>query len=163
MNNVVEKIFAPHSSPGLSTLRFCLLNHVVGDVERFGSLSCVDLEFFKGFNVLMKKSYRMTSRRLLTTMHETAEIMSSALNNVQRSESQGHGSTVGASVFRKRKCMEGGGRCLVRDGMCLFVGQVSEEAERAGADVTVVRSLPAVLEEVLSGEGLTSFVNSVRE
>lgn len=84
LKSVVEKIFSPHCSSRLFTLRFHLLEHAVHYLGRFGSLSFIDARPFKHFNVLIKKFYRMKSGRLSTRMYETVEKMESALDGVQK-------------------------------------------------------------------------------
>lgn len=96
-------------------------------------------------------------------MHETVETGRSALGSVQTPESKVHGGAHGASVLKKRKCIEGSGECLVRLGLYRPFGQLSEEAKRAGAAVSDESSLARVLGGLLTGWRLPSFVNCVRE
>lgn len=72
---------------------------------------------FENSNVLMNKFYRLAPRRFSTRMHETAETLSTALDLVQRPRSEVHDGLLGASVFWKRKCVEGGEGYPVRDGV----------------------------------------------
>lgn len=59
--------------------------------------------------------------------------------------------------------MEGGGGYVARDGVCLFFGEVPEEAERAGAGVTAEGSPSKKLVGLLGGGWLPSFANCVGE
>lgn len=49
-----------------------------------------------------------------------------------------------ASLLRKRKFLRGGGRHFVRKELCSFSEQVFAVAERAGAALSVERSLVGV-------------------
>lgn len=98
----VQKIFAPHYSYGLLTLKFYLLHSHVDDFGRFGSFSFMEAEPFEHFGVLIKKCYSMTSRGLSTRMHETVEIMSGTLHSVKSPESEVHGGFVGTFVLKKK-------------------------------------------------------------
>lgn len=49
---------------------------------------------FKHFNVLQKKSYKMSFQGLLMRMHGNVKNLSSALDSVQRSKSEVHRSVV---------------------------------------------------------------------
>lgn len=64
------------------------------------------------------KFYRMTSRHVLTRMHEALKIMSSALGSAQISGSEIHEKRAGPSVKKSRKCVKGDRGCLVCDGIC---------------------------------------------
>lgn len=59
--------------------------------------------------MLVKVSYRMKSRRSFTNFSETGENTRSAMNSLQRPTSEVHEGDSSASVFRKRKCVEGVG------------------------------------------------------
>lgn len=89
--------------------------------------------------------------------------MTSAGNSVQKPGSKVHMDAVGAFLLKKEKCMEGGRMYFVRGGVCLFIGQVSKETERAGSAVPVKRTLGSLLYELFSGRWLASFVNCVRK
>lgn len=91
--------------------------------------------------------------RISTRTHETVEYMSSALDSMQIPGSEIHEEVFGAFLSRKRKRVEGRGGYFVRDGLRLFLGQVSERAERAGTAVPVERSLARVLNELFGGSG----------
>lgn len=92
--------------------------------------------------MLIKKLYKITSQRLSTRLHETIQIMRSALDTVQRAGSEVQGDAVGASALRERKC----------------VG-----AERARAAAPADRLLAWVLGDLLSRKWPASFVNCLKE
>lgn len=81
--SVVKETSAPHCLLGWLTLKLHLLDPSVDDLERFESLSSMDTGLFEHFSMLLKKSYKMKSRRLPTRMHETMESLSSAPETVQ--------------------------------------------------------------------------------
>lgn len=51
----------------------------------------------------------------------------------------------------------------MRDGVCLFVGQVWNGVERAEAAVPTEHSLRRMLDDLLSKEGLASVLSCLRE
>lgn len=61
---VGEKSIAPHCSSGLLTLRSNLLGHLLKDLERFGSFLAMYAGRSEHSEVVVKKAYKMTSRRL---------------------------------------------------------------------------------------------------
>lgn len=105
----------------------------------------------------------MKSWRVSTRVHETVQNMSSALDVVKSLGSEVQGGAAGAFVLREGKCVEGGGGYLLRDGVRLFLGQMSKEVERAEAAVPIERSFGAVLGELFSAEWLASVVSCVRK
>lgn len=123
----------------------------------------MDAERFEHLNVLIKKNYKMTSRRLSTVMRESVETMSSARDILQRPGGELNEDVAGAPVLKKRECMEGAGAYTVRDGVCFFLGRVSGEAERAATAVPDDCSPSTVLGELLGGKCLPSSVDCVKE
>lgn len=67
-------------------VEFHLLVHLVENLGRFESLNFTDAAPFENFNVLIKQSYRMTSRRRSTKMKKTVESMSNALMKIKKSK-----------------------------------------------------------------------------
>lgn len=130
---VVEKKFALPWSPGLFTLNCNLLKYLVNDLKMLGRLLSTGSGQCGQFNVLAKKCYGMTSQRSLTRIRETVENMRIALDGVQRPEKSSRRSTVHAPVLEKRQCTEHGGRHLVRVEVCVLLGQLYKEVERAEA------------------------------
>lgn len=63
--------------------------------------------------MFLKKSFRMTSRRVSARLYETVDSMKSALHSVQRCGSKLHGGPAEVSVVKKAKCKEGGRRYSV--------------------------------------------------
>lgn len=68
------------------------------------------------FTVLIKQSYRMTSRSYSTSMYETVHNLNRALESMQRWYSQVHGIVDVAFWFKKKKYAEDRGRSFVREG-----------------------------------------------
>lgn len=161
--SVVEGAFASHCPSGLYTLKYHLLDHLVEDLERFGSISFMDAGPFEHFNVVIKQSYRMTSRRLTTRMDETVQRMGSAVDNVRRPRERRNVGGDGASVLKRQKCVEGGGGYLVRDGECLSLGELCGAIERAGEGTKVGNCFGEVLVDLFKKDVLVSFAKCVRE
>lgn len=88
--SAAEKTFSPHFFSGLLTIKFRLLDHLEDSSGRFGSFSSLRAGAFEHFYVLVKKSHRMTSRRLSTKMHESVEDIKNTLESVQRTEREVH-------------------------------------------------------------------------
>lgn len=103
--------------------------------------------------MLLKKNYMTKSWRLSTKMHETGEYFSGVLVSMQRSESKVPDDVLTASVSRKKKCVEGCERYLVRDEVRLFLGQKSKRAKSAGAAALNERSLARMLDELCTESG----------
>lgn len=74
------------------------------DWGRFESLSLLDGAPFGKFNVLMKQSYRVTSRQCLKGMYETMHNKSRAVERARRRKSQIQRSVFGAFSLKKRVC-----------------------------------------------------------
>lgn len=93
----------------LFTLKLHTLHRLANDFGQCKSLIFKDAGRFDHLIVPVQKSYRTTSRRLSTRMHETVGSISSALNSVQRTESEEHTGAGVASVLDKRKSVQNGG------------------------------------------------------
>jgi hypothetical protein len=68
---LVSSVFRPHFENSILTLKFHLLDHVVDDLERFGSIKVLSASPFEHFNLNIKQAYAKTSRRYLTRSRET--------------------------------------------------------------------------------------------
>ena len=68
---MASDIFGPHCSRGFITLEMHLLDHLVVDLERFGSLGVLSASPFEHYNSSIKKAYSATSKRLLTRTADT--------------------------------------------------------------------------------------------
>lgn len=66
------------------------------------------------------KGYILISTWLLTRRHETVKNMRSALDSVQRAGSEVYGGVTAASVLKKSKCVDDGGRSLRVMGCACF-------------------------------------------
>lgn len=148
-------------SPDLGTLKFQLLHHPVGSLQRSKSFWFMDAGPFAHFHVLAKKSYRMTSGWVSMRMHDTVENFSSALDSVQRSGSELHGNFVGVTALKKQNCVECGGGGLERDEVCLYSGKVRKEGERSRAALSVKRWFARMLSMLFREERLASFADYV--
>lgn len=67
------------------------------------------------------------------------------------------------SAEQKRRYLEGGGKYLERDEVCLFSRQLSKTGKRAGAALPAELSLARVLAELFSAKRPKYFVSRVRE
>lgn len=63
-------------------------------------------------------------------MHKTLQSMSSAQKSVERLETDLHEDVFGPGLLKKRHCVEDG-KYVVRDAVCLWVGKMSKEEDRA--------------------------------
>lgn len=81
LKRVNERVFVPHCSFGLYTLKVHLLDHLIEDLERFGSIYFTEARPAEHFTVLIKQSYRTTSRRLSTRFQKALQNMSSAVHS----------------------------------------------------------------------------------
>lgn len=117
-----------------------------------GGLSFIHGGQFEHIRVLMRESYEMTSSRLLTKMRETVKNLRSALICVQRPRRDIYEGVVSTSISKRRKCVEGGGGYVVRDGVCLLTGLVSGDTWRVRAAMPAERSFCRMLSELFSVE-----------
>ena len=72
-------VFGPHCNNGLNTLKFHLLDHLVHDLKRFGSISVLSASPYEHFNYVIKQSYASTSKRLQTRTGDTVRNLGTAL------------------------------------------------------------------------------------
>lgn len=75
MKKMIVSQYGPHSTTGLYTLKFHLLDHLPEDISRFGSLSMLDASPYEHFNTVIKNAYRQTSQRLVTRMDEMINVL----------------------------------------------------------------------------------------
>jgi hypothetical protein len=68
---MVSDLFSSEFPRVLLTLKFHLLDHMVCDIERFGSLKALCASPFEHYNLFVKQAYSSTSKRLLTRSIET--------------------------------------------------------------------------------------------
>lgn len=78
-------LFGPHCSHGLNTLKFHLLDHLVDDLERFGSIHVLSESLYEHFNYIVKQAYNSTSKRLKTRTADTVSNLDLTLTR-QRSD-----------------------------------------------------------------------------
>ena len=75
----VWTLFRPHCERGLNTLKFHLLDHLVDDLQRFGSIHILSASPYEHFNLIVKQAYSGTSKRLKTRATETVHILGTDL------------------------------------------------------------------------------------
>lgn len=111
--SVVGNAFVPHHKFGFLTLQALILDLLVEDLGRIGSLSSTDAGPSENFDVLIKHSCRMESQRRSTRMNKTVYGTTSAPDKVQKPESEIQRDVLGASVLWKGKYVEGSrGTCV---------------------------------------------------
>ena len=71
-----KRVFDPYVQKGLYTLKFHLLDHLVEDLLKYGSLDYLSAGPYEYYNTVVKKHYRGTSKRKTTALEETANRMS---------------------------------------------------------------------------------------
>lgn len=118
VKNVVKK-FAPHFSPSLIMLNFHRLNRPLGHLVRSKCSLLTSGGPSEHFNGVKNPSHGAISSRFLKRLRGTVASMCKALEIVQRPCSEVHETVAGATVYSHRKCVEGGGRHIVRGVVCL--------------------------------------------
>lgn len=96
-------------------------------------------------------------------VYEAVHIMSRALKGVRKEQSQIHGTAAGSFLLKKRKCPEGGGGYLVRNGVCVSIKQLAKAVERAEAALDLESLVCRVLAWLCKWDLLASFAKCVRE
>lgn len=86
-----EKSFTPHCSASLFTSYLHLLNPLLSDLRKIGCFSYANAVSCKPPHVLLQQSYKLTSGRFTTRMHETQQAMSNTFDDVQKTTSRVHG------------------------------------------------------------------------
>ena len=109
-----KDIFEKHVNRGLFTLKFHLLDHLVEDLRKYGTLDFLDAGPYENYNATIKGFYKLTSKRKQTAFQETINKMNSSqdddpLNN-------GLSSTLNGEVDQH----------LVRDGFTVTFRQLKE-------------------------------------
>jgi len=69
--SAVWRLFGPHCENGLNTLKFHLLDHLVDELARFGTVLVLSASPYEHFNLIVKQSYASTSKRLQTRTSDT--------------------------------------------------------------------------------------------
>ena len=67
----MTSLFHDCSPTGIATLKFHLLDHIIQDLQRFGSIRMLTASPFEHFNVHIKSAHASTSGRLLSRDAET--------------------------------------------------------------------------------------------
>ena len=102
----------PFHTTGLKTFKFHLLDHLPGDLQRYGALEHIDAGPYEHSHLLFKQSYRKTSRRRSTAMEETIRHM-----EVSLATPTGH--TPSNTLGNPRMISPTDGAVLVRDGFTI--------------------------------------------
>lgn len=163
VKRLFERARASHCSLGFCTLTLHLLDNLVEDLERFGSTSSTDARPPEHINVLIKQSYKMTSRWLPTRLQNTVQNTGSAMQNVQKAEDGEAAAQCGEAVLNKRQRLEKGRGYLVRDAVCSSREELLEAIESSETGLSVGNSQGEVLAELSKPEALRSFGKSITE
>ena len=75
----MTNIFEPYCDTGLVTLKYPLLDHLVEDLKKFGSLQVLSAAPFEQYNHTIKKAYSYTSKRFRTRTLETVKVLNDNL------------------------------------------------------------------------------------
>lgn len=85
---MLQDKFVLQCSWGLLTLKLHLLDYLTNDSKRLGSSLITNAGSLEHSCVHINKSHKMKSLRLLTESHKTAENMTSAMDIVQRPDTE---------------------------------------------------------------------------
>lgn len=75
IEHFIVGIYAAHCEKGLFTWKFHLLDHLGEDLRIFGIAKYLDVSAFEKFKFSIKQSFRPSSMRKVTRMHETVSNM----------------------------------------------------------------------------------------
>ena len=112
---LVVEFFGAYCETGLFTLKFHMLDHMVTDIRKFGTLSVLSASQFEHFNTDIKKAVRQTSQRVSTRMDETVIAIS---NQYVLDNAPAHGGLTQNSTYRSvpEQSSKRSGNYLVREG-----------------------------------------------
>jgi len=79
----VMQFYGKYCEKGLFTLKFHLLDHMVEDMRKFGTLSVLDASAYEHFNTDIKAAVRRTSQRSQYRMDETVAVLSDPLQAME--------------------------------------------------------------------------------
>ena len=77
------QLFEPTCETGLITLKFHLLDHLCDNLRKFGTVKIINGAKYEQFNLQVKESYRLTSRRRGTATKETVDQLAESISNRQ--------------------------------------------------------------------------------
>lgn len=90
----VWALFGPHCDRGLNTLKFHLLDHLVDDLQRFGTIRVLSASPYEQFNLIVKQSYSGTLKRLHTRERDTIHNLDTNLKRQKLASTQTIGRTL---------------------------------------------------------------------
>lgn len=140
-----KRLFDPYVKKGLYTLKFHLLDHLVEDLGKYGSLDYLNGGPYEYFNAVVKQHYRDTSKRKPTALEETANHLSRCL---QKTDAERDGSK---QVVSASHCASNENRDvqrLARDGLRITLRQLKSVAEnhssmpRTGGLAEILAAVP---------------------
>ena len=162
-------VYGPHSSHGLYTLKFHLLDHLADDIGKYGNVAVIDASAYEGYNTNIKSSFRQTSRRRETRMSETVDFLS---YNVTLGESGHKTHRGGASSTQilslRQKRVEQAGCYLVRDGLRITFSRLKSISNGRSAVSSEVSSQSSPQDqeyfaELFPGDSRNVFLKTLHE
>lgn len=79
-------LFKKHCKITLFTIKFDLLDHLLEDLDKFGSVKFLCALAFEHFNIFLKRSYRETYIRSASRLNETSFLLKLIAKGLQRKE-----------------------------------------------------------------------------
>lgn len=152
--HIFVDLFARYQPSGMGTLKFHLLDHLVDDIKRLGSISVMDAGPFEYSHTLFKQQYRGTSKRRHSAMKES-------IRQINRSEYCGlqMGTPKVRSNYVTRNLSDG--PILARDGQRVSISELLTScAEHANT-----RDQSTVADKIVQDVGRTEtlvFVESLK-
>ena len=146
-------IFSPHCSRGFITLKMHLLDHLVDDLERFGSFGVLSASPFEHYNSSIKKAYSATSKRLLTRTADTIKQLDISLVRKSTSgPSYGNSDSITATNLG-----------LVRRAQKITLSEISQLLENKHQSFLVCNSFARILLDSFPADMLHHFISLVKQ
>lgn len=82
LKSFTVKMLGPHCDSGLHTMKLNFLNHLEDDFRKFGNMSFIDASDFEQINVVAKRSYCSTYRRIVKMIQETVYITATTISQI---------------------------------------------------------------------------------
>jgi len=128
----VIAFFGDYCDKGVFTLKFHLLDHMVDDLRRFGSLSVLDASAYEHFNTDIKSAVRRTSQRNQFRMDETVGVLSDPMSRVVGTTTDNP--TPGPIQEGRQMRLEIEGCYLVRDGKVTTFLDLRKGTKQSGVE-----------------------------
>lgn len=145
-----KKVFGPYVEKGMYTLKFHLLDHLVPDLKRYGSLDVLDGGPYEYFNTVVKLHYRLTSKRKSSALEETVQRMSTNLLASETDRKEVKDLFYSVTKEGESDGIESRQQYLVRDGITISFRHLKAVLETPDCSTaeTVRREIQSALPEV---------------